>query len=150
MSHYILDRSYRIEEQRGVEAYHAVAQGSEPGVCRLPGKLGGTLLGVTVHTQSNFGCHVVVRKAGIARCIAEGPIPLGSPVRVTEDGRVAAIDWKTFAADGRLWPASMFGVREKGSKPYMVAIECLGFAETEATREGDVLEVYLQFHQRVV
>jgi len=67
-----------------------------------------------------------VRKAGIARVEAAGAISLGVPVNVAgTSGKVKAIDETT------------------GTK-----INCVGFAETAASTDGDLIEVFLSFHER--
>lgn len=130
MSYYVLDKAYAIEDAAGVGAYKVVVQGSEAHCAKGPASDSqGTLLGVTVHSQSLQGANVAVRKAGIARCIAAGTVPLGAAVTWTADGKVKVC-----------CPVLLPG----GIKPVM----CLGFAET-AGCEGDIIEVFIAVHQRV-
>ena len=127
MASYILDKAYAIDETNGVGAYLAVVQGTNPGEAKLPGAANaGAILGVTVHSQSIKGANVAVRKAGIARVTAAGAIPVGAPVNIAgTSGKVKAINETTGTA-----------------------INCLGFAETAAAADGDVIEVYLSLHER--
>lgn len=127
MSSYILDKAYAIDEANGVGAYRAVVQGTDAGECKLPGAANaGAILGVTVHSQSRQGANVAVRKAGIARVAAAAAIGVGAPVNIAgATGKVKAIDETT------------------GTK-----VQCLGFAETAAGADGDVIEVFLSMHER--
>jgi hypothetical protein len=127
MSGYILDKAYAIEDASGVGACLVVVQGSAAGGAKLPtASNAGSILGVTVHSQSFQGANVAARKAGIARVKAAGVIALGAPVNVAgTSGKVKAISETT------------------GTK-----INCLGFAETAATADGDVIEVFLAPHER--
>lgn len=127
MSSYILDKAYAISETSGVGAYLVVVQGTNPGEAKLPGAANaGSILGVTVHSQALEGANVAVRKAGIARVKAAGAIGVGAPVNIAgTSGKVKAID-----------------------ETAGTAIECLGFAETAAAADGDIIEVYLALHQR--
>lgn len=127
MSHNILDKAYAIEEANGVAAGRVVVQGSQPGRARLPeGPMADAILGVTTHSQSLPGANVAVRKAGIARVVAAGPIPVGAPVCVADD-------------EGRVMRCNP-GIGE--------ATPCLGFAETSAADAGDIVEVFIALHQR--
>ena len=127
MSNYILDKAYAIDEETGVGACLAVVQATDAGKARLPaGANAGSILGVTVHGQALKGANVAVRKAGIARVKAAGPIAVGAPVNVAGDGgKVKAIG------------------EEPGTK-----INCLGFAETAASADGDIVEVFIALHER--
>lgn len=127
MASYILDKAYAIEAADGVGAYRVVVQGSGPGKAALPAAANaGAILGVTVHGQTLQGANVAVRKAGIARVVAAGPIALGAPVNVAgTTGKVKAID-----------------------EAAATLVNCVGFAETAATADGDVIEVFLNFHER--
>lgn len=127
MSHYILDKAYSIDEAAGVDAYRVVVQGAETGQAKLPAAANaGAILGVTVHSQSRQTGHVAVRKAGIARVAAASAIPVGAPVNVAgASGKVKAVN----EAPGTL-------------------VQCLGFAETPATADGDILEVFIALHER--
>jgi hypothetical protein len=127
MSSYILDKAYAIDEAEGVGAYRAVVNGDDAGEAKLPaGANAGGILGVTVHGQSRQGGHVAVRKAGIARVTAAGAVALGAPVNIDgATGKIKAID------------------ETQGT-----AIQCLGFAETPAGADGDVIEVFISIHER--
>ena len=128
MSHYILDKAYKVNETSGVEAYRAVVQGTSAGECAYPGASNaGSILGTTVHTQSRQNASVAVRKAGIAKVVAASAISVGDPVNVADtSGRVKAVDETTGAA-----------------------VNCLGFAETAASAEGDIVEVFISLHERI-
>lgn len=127
MSHYILDKAYAIDEPAGVEAYRVVVQGAQAGQANLPAAANdGSMLGVTVHSQSRQSGHVAVRKAGIARVTAASAIAVGAPVNIADAaGKVKAVDEATGTT-----------------------VQCLGFAETPATADGDILEVFIQLHER--
>lgn len=129
MSSYLLDKAYAIDEAGGVGAYLVVVQGANAGEAKLPAAANaGGMLGVTVHSQSRQGAHVAVRKAGIARVTAAGAIGLGAPVNIDgTSGKVKAID-----------------------EAATTHIECLGFAETAAAADGDVIEVFISIHERIV
>ena len=129
MAHYILDKAYKTTDEGGVEAFLVVVQGGNAGECRLSAtKDAGSILGVTIHRQRFQNQNVSVRKAGIARVIAAGGIPVGSPVFVdTPTGRVMA---------------------EATSDTGFA--ECLGFAETAANKEGDEIEIFISLHERAV
>ena len=127
MSSYILDKAYAIDESSGVGAYRVVVQGTNAGEAKLPaGANAAKILGVTVHSQTRQGGHVAVRKAGIARVTAAGVIAVGAPVNIDgATGKVKAIDETTGTA-----------------------IDCLGFAETAAAADGDVIELFISIHER--
>ncbi len=127
MPSYILDKAYSIDESGGVDACVAVVQGTRTGDAKLPAAANSSkILGVTVHTQTLQGSNVAVRKAGIARVKAAGPIALGTPVNIAgPSGKVKAI------SEGA------------GTK-----VNCLGFAETAATGDGDIIEVFISLHER--
>ncbi len=128
MTSYILDKAYAIDEPDGVPAYRVVVQGDNPGEAKLPAEANaGKILGGTVHSQGRAGGHVAVRKAGIARLTAAGPIDLGEPVNVAgTSGKVKAVD------------------EESGT-----LIQCVGFAETSAGADGDLIEIFISLHERV-
>lgn len=128
MSSYILDKAYAIDDAGGVSAYRVVVHGAASGRAKLPTAANaGGILGVTVHGQSRQGGHVAVRKAGIARVVAAGPVAIGQPVNVAgTTGKVKAVD----EAPG-------------------AAVEILGFAETAAAADGDIIEVFIQLHERI-
>lgn len=127
MSSYILDKAYAIEDSGGVEAFRAVVQGTSAGEATLPAAANdGSILGVTVHGQTRQDGHVAVRKAGIARVVASAAIGLGAAVNISgTSGKVKAISETT------------------GTK-----IQCLGFAETAASADGDVIEIFISIHER--
>lgn len=127
MSSYILDKAYAIEDSGGVGAYRAVVQGTNAGEAALPGAANaGKILGATVHSQSRQGGHVAVRKAGIARVVAGGAIALGDPVNINgTGGKVKAID-----------------------ETVGTTVQCLGFAETAASADGDIIEIFISIHER--
>lgn len=128
MSHYILDKAYAIDETSGIGAYRVLVHGTQAGEAKLPGAANaGGLLGVSVHSQSLDGGNVAVRKAGVARVVAAGAISLGAAVNVAgTSGKVKAISESTGTA-----------------------VNCLGFAETAAAADGDVIEVFLSIHERI-
>jgi primosomal replication protein N len=127
MANYILDKAYEVTDTGGVSSYRVVVQGTNAGQCALPGAANAPkILGVTVHAQTLKGQNVAVRKAGIARVAAAGAIALGVPVNVAgTTGKIKAIN------------------ETSGTK-----INCVGFAETAASADGDIIEVFLSFHER--
>lgn len=127
MSSYILDKAYSIDEVSGVGAYLAVVHGASAGEAKLPAAANaGGILGVTVHSQSRQGGHVAVRKAGIARVTAAGAITVGAPVNIDgASGKVKAID-----------------------EAAATSVECLGYAETAAGADGDLIEIFISIHER--
>ncbi|MBN1867120.1 DUF2190 family protein [Candidatus Sumerlaeota bacterium] len=129
MSHYILDKAYKITEESGVAAARVVVQGTNAGECALPAAANAdSILGVTVHSQAVQNQNVAVRKAGIARVVAAGAVSVGAPVNVADStGKVKAID-------------------ESGG----TFVNCLGFAETAAADDGDIVEVFISLHERTV
>lgn len=128
MAYYILDKAYTVNNEGSIGAYLAVVQGKNVGECNLPSLIKGeTFLGITVHSQSQTGANVAVRKAGIARAIAADSITVGSPIMITDQGRVCAI----CGADGEV-------------------VDCIGFAETSAEKAGDIVEVFISMHQRTI
>lgn len=127
MPSYILDKAYKVTDANGVDANLVVVQGTNAGECALPGAANaGAILGVTMHSQSLQNKNVSVRKAGIASVIAAGAISVGVPVDVAgTSGKVKAID------------------ESSGTK-----INCVGFAETAASADGDIIDVFLSLHER--
>jgi hypothetical protein len=127
MPSYILDKAYKVTDANGVDANLVVVQGTNAGECALPGAANaGAILGVTMHSQSLQNKNVSVRKAGIASVIAAGAISVGVPVNVAgTSGKVKAID------------------ETSGTK-----INCVGFAETAASADGDIIDVFLSLHER--
>jgi hypothetical protein len=129
MSHYILDKGYKITDAAGIAACRVVVQGTNPGECAAPGAANaGAILGVTTHAQALQNQNVSVRKAGIARVVAAGLVAVGAPVNIADAaGKVKAIS------------------EVAGTK-----INCLGFAETAAADDGDIIEVFISLHERTV
>ena len=129
MAHYILDKAYKITDSGGVSANRVVVQGTNAGECKLPAAENADgILGVSVHAQSLQNQNVSVRKAGIARVVAASAISVGDPVNVADTaGKVQAI---TVDASGKA--------------------HCLGFAETAAADDGDIIEVFITLHERNV
>lgn len=127
MPSYILDKAYKVTDANGVDANLVVVQGTNAGECALPGAANaGSILGVTMHSQSLQNKNVSVRKAGIASVVAAGTIAVGAPVNIAgTSGKVKAIDETT------------------GTK-----INCVGFAETAASADGDIIDVFLSLHER--
>lgn len=127
MSHYILDKAYKITDSSGVSSAVVVVQGANPGDCKLPTAANATsILGVTVHAQPLQGQNVAIRKAGIARVTAASAISVGAPVNIAgASGKVKTISEAT------------------GTK-----VQCLGFAETAASADGDIIEVFISLHER--
>jgi hypothetical protein len=128
MPSYILDKAYSIAETEGVGACLVVVQGTNSGEAALPAAANaGSILGVTVHSQALEGANVAVRKAGVARVVAAGAIDVGAPVNVAgASGKVKAV------------------TEDPDTK-----INCLGFAETAAGADGDVIEVFISLHERI-
>jgi len=129
MPHYILDKAYKITDSGGVGASLVVVQGTNAGECTLPGaENAGAILGVTVHGQPLQNQNVSVRKAGVAGVVAAGAISVGDPVNIAgASGKVQTI---TVDASGKA--------------------NCLGFAETAASADGDIIEVFISLHERNV
>ena len=127
MPSYILDKAYKVTDANGVDANLVVVQGTNAGECALPGAANaGAILGVTMHSQSLQNKNVSVRKAGIASVVAAGAISVGVPVNVAgTSGKVKAID------------------ETSGTK-----INCVGLAETAASADGDIIDVFLSLHER--
>ena len=127
MANYILDKAYEVTDSGGVSAHRVVVQGTNAGECALPGAANAAaILGVTVHAQSLQNQNVAVRKAGIARVEAAGAITLGAPVNIAgTSGKVKAISESTGTA-----------------------VNVLGFAETAASADGDVIEVFLSLPEQ--
>ncbi|GAB4321201.1 MAG: hypothetical protein Kow0059_15790 [Candidatus Sumerlaeia bacterium] len=127
MSAHILDKAYTITDPEGVAAGRVVVAGANPGQCALPAAANaGALLGVTTAAQTRPDAPVPVRKAGIALVAAAGPIAYGAPVNAAgASGKVKAVS------------------ETAGTK-----INCLGFAETAASADGDLIEVFISIHER--
>ncbi len=87
MSNYVLDKAFRLVSEEGIAAGRAVVRGQFEGDCTPPARANqGGVLGLTVHAQPRDGRHVAVRRLGIALAEAAGPIAIGSPVCVADDG----------------------------------------------------------------
>ena len=129
MSNYILDKAYTVKEADGVSAHRVVVAGSNPGECKLPSSANaGKILGVTIFSQPYSDRSVTVRKAGIARVVAAGAINFGDPVNIADSsGKVKAVN-----------------------EPSGTLVHILGFAETSASSDGDIVEVFISIHDRVV
>jgi hypothetical protein len=127
MPQYLLDKAYKITDANGVGANLVVVQGTNAGECKLPSAANeDKILGVTVQAQSRQNKSVAVRKAGIAEVIAAGAITVGCPVNIAgSTGKVKAVS------------------ETSGTK-----VNCLGFAETAASDDGDVIEVFISLHER--
>jgi hypothetical protein len=124
---HLLDKTYKIVSPNGVGAGRVVVQGPLPGECILPAADNAAgLLGITLHSQSSEGRAVTVRKAGIAEVVAAGTIPAGAPV-------IAA------GGTGKVKLAT----GSPGTK-----LNCLGFAETRAVADGDIIVVFISIHER--
>lgn len=124
---YLLDKAYRVTTSGGVAAARVVVADTASGTCKLPAAANaGAILGVTVHAQSESGRSVTVRKNGIADVTAAGAIAAGAPVNIHgATGKVKAVS------------------ESSGTK-----VQCLGFAETAASADGDIIEVFLSIHER--
>ncbi len=129
MPNYVLDKAYRVGSPNGVGAQRVVVHGPLTGECQLPAaENSGGLVGVTVHAQATQGRAVTVRRLGIAEVVAAGPIALGAPVIA------AGSSGKVKAASGA--PGTRVNV--------------LGFAESAASQDGDVIDVFLAIHERTL
>jgi hypothetical protein len=127
MSAHILDKAYTITDPNGVAAGVVVVADSNAGECKLPAAVNaGAILGVTTAAQSLQNAAVPVRKAGITLVTAAEAIAYGAPVNIAgTSGKVKTVDETT------------------GSK-----VNCLGFAETAASADGDMIEVFISIHER--
>ena len=116
MSNYILDKAYKITDANGAGANLVVVQSTNDGECALPGAANAPkILGVTTFAQATQNKSVSVRKAGIAKVVAAGSISAGNPVNIAgTSGKVKAIN-------------------ESGG----TLVNCVGFAETSASADGD-------------
>jgi len=148
MFHYILDKAYKIMDCGGVWGGLVVVQGTNPGECKLPETANaGAILGVTVHGQSRQNQNVAVRKAGIARVVAAGPIFTGDPVNVAA-GAAANSGSCSECGAPLVVPTVMWGRVKRIDELPGTKINCLGFAETAASDDGDILEVFISLHER--
>ena len=144
MSGYILDKAYRISQSGGVGSYLVVVQGTNAGEAKLPAANAAGILGVTVHSQLN-GANVAVRKAGIAKVTAAGPVKPGDPVCVADNsGRIAPCE--EIAKKIR---DEVCAIKGEELRTVMYRINCLGFAETGAESVGDICEVFISLHERL-
>jgi hypothetical protein len=151
MSHHILDKEYKITDAAGVSAGLVVVQGTNAGECKLPTEANaGAILGVTIRGQTIQNQTVAVRKAGIARVVAAGPIFLGDPVNVAaqEIKREFPEPCPTCGAPVALPPKVIVGKVKRIDESSGTRINCLGFAETAAQQDGDVLEIFISLHER--
>lgn len=123
---YLLDKAYKVTDSAGVDAYRVVVQGTNDAECALPSAANaGSILGVTTHSADDDHS-VSVRKAGIASVMAGGVIAVGTAVNIHgTTGKVKAID------------------ETAGTK-----VNCIGFAETAAAADGDIIDVFISIHQR--
>jgi len=151
MSHYILDKEYKITDAAGVSAGLVVVQGTNAGECKLPAAANaGAILGVTIHGQTIQKQTVAVRKAGIARVVAAGPIFLGDPVNIAAEdaNELYSKPCPTCGAPVALPPKVIAGKVKRIDESPGTKINCLGFAETAAQEDGDVLEIFISLHER--
>jgi len=133
MSNCILDKAYTVTETDGVAAYRVVVQGANAGECALPGAQNADkILGVTTHAQDVSIVsvrNIFVRKSGIARVEAAGAVAVGDAVNVAgTTGKIKSI-----------------GDESIGTK-----VKVLGFAETAAQADGDIIEVFIAMHERTI
>lgn len=148
MSVYILNKAYSIDEQEGVGMYKCVVNGDNPGDCKLPpaGIHNKTFLGITTHSQQCRGTNVAVRKAGIAKVMASGKIRLGAPVMMAVDGSGKVVEIIEPAFNDQLHGAWLvFNFLDDDQ----CMVECIGFAETPAEKDGDIIKVFISMHQRL-
>jgi len=132
MSNYILDKAYVADEPGGIHAACVVVPGDSPGTCCLPlGINASRVLGVTLFQRYHQGQNITVRKAGIARCLAAEKINYGDPVMVANSRGYVCTAHRKHLPDG-----------------YVANV--IGFAESSAEEAGDIVEVFLSFHQRHV
>ena len=98
MSNYVLDKAYRVAPSAGVEAGRAVVHGENPGECDLPSAANQAgALGITTHSQPRAGRFVGVRRLGIVRALAAGPIEQGALVCIADaDGRIVQCERPRF------------------------------------------------------
>jgi hypothetical protein len=125
---YLMDKAYRMATAGGAGANRVVVQGPVAGDCVLPAAANaGAILGVTMHSQTQQGRSITVRKAGIVEVVAAGAVVAGAPVNVHgTTGKVKAVS------------------ESAGTK-----VNCLGFAETAAATDGDIIEVFVSIHERI-
>jgi hypothetical protein len=124
---HILDKAYKGVDLVPLPANRAVVAGSNPGEAKLPANANdGLILGITVGDQATSDGFVAIRKAGIALVEAGGAISAGEPLNIAgTSGRVKAI-----------------------SETSGTAINCIGFAESDASVAGDLVEVFISIHER--
>lgn len=124
----LLEKVYNAEGRQPIPSQRVVVAGTT-GEARLPHRSNADgILGVVT---TPFGVRpipcLVVRKAGLVMVEAAGEIAFGEPVNIADaTGRVKRVD-----------------------EPAGTPVNVVGFAESSATEEGDLIEVFLQFHQRV-
>jgi hypothetical protein len=127
MGIYLLDKAYRNAGTGPIPFARVVVAADNPGECRLPATANaGAILGIAVTGQTIPGRALAVRKAGIAQVLAAGAIPYGAPVVIAGNtGKVRAIT----EAEG-------------------TTVQCVGFAETAALADGDLIDVFVSIHER--
>lgn len=124
----LLDKAYTVTDADGIIAYRAVVPTTTAGECKLPTAANQFALGVTTHAQLQQNHAVAVRRAGIAVATAAGAISIGAPVNVAgTTGKVKAL-----------------------SEAPDTLIHCLGFAETAAGADGDLIDVFLAPHTYII
>jgi len=127
MAIHLLDKPYVVIDPP-VSAWCVVVHGSDNGVACSPAcPNAGGILGVTIFSQDVEYAPVTVRKSGIARVRAAGPIQRGDPVNIA-------------AASGKV---------KTVNEPPGTLVHCLGFAETSAKADEDVIEVFISIHDRL-
>ena len=129
MSYYVLDKSYRCASPNILARRAVVRHSLSPNSVSIPPAANaGGFAGVTVHSQTEVGRAISVRKLGIAEVVAAGPIAVGAPVNIADNtGRVKAVS------------------EAAGTK-----VEVIGFAETAAVSGGDIIEISIYPHQRTM
>lgn len=123
-------KTYKIEDAAGVAVYRAVVYGAAEGGCKKPTAAGeGKFCGITQQAQATQNRSVPVKDDGISFAVASGVIAYGDAVYVGDNtGKVASC--QTALAAGLANPASVLYV--------------IGFAETAAGADGDIIKVRIQ------
>lgn len=98
MSNYVLDKAYRVSAENGIEAGRAVVRGADPEECTLPAAANAAaVLGISTHGQPRNGRYIGIRRIGITRAVAAGPIAAGERVCVADaQGRVKRLELPLF------------------------------------------------------
>jgi hypothetical protein len=127
MGIYLLDKAYRHGGTGTIHAGRVVVAATDPGTCKLPaGSNAGAILGITMSGQTQVGRAITVRKAGVATAMAAGSISYGAPVAIAgTTGKVRAIN------------------DTAGTK-----VQCVGFAETASSGDGELIEIFVSIHER--